>query len=185
MGKDGAVQQRLYLLMKIIVAGFVMSLLAGVLSLQLISWKMRESINALAMQQQPEHESTSHLGASFFYHRIGHSQGSVQAGFSYIPALPSLSSFLPTGQGDGATAALEGSGKYTIKVRHVTQKQAAEQMIDELNVAGLPAFMSPLQGGYRVSMGLFFDEQEAQDALQTLATRTAYRGEVLRLDAGP
>ncbi|MCY4381386.1 MAG: SPOR domain-containing protein, partial [Proteobacteria bacterium] len=115
--------------------------------------------------------------SSFFYHHIGSTPVtySQRNAFPLTSSLKKALSTLPTKS--------KPAEKYTVMVGHTKTEKEANRVLDELNLAGMPAFITPvsLESGrkvFRISMGLFAQQEEAREAKQTLRDRTSYNGEV-------
>ena len=167
-------RQGVFMLLKWLAAGSLMSLVAGVFAVQLVSWKVKRG---LAIYTPDEPESTE----LFFYDTIGSSP-------LMLSSLTRSAGLSETGMSSSLQPQANPSPlQFTVEVGYTRTQEGAGKVIDQLNVSGLPAFFAPVLRGskrdYRISMGVYTSEQEAQEALTTLQHRTRYKGKVVPFTA--
>ena len=167
-------------LVKLVVAGFFLSVVAGVFSWQLISLRIQEHLVSYEQQESSSAEPPS----PFFYNTVGSSPETPSSlPLPVVSVLQRNSSEVPS---EPSSSASSLAPRYTIKVEDVATEKEAQGLLDLLNKAGLPAFTSPLTDAplakYRITMGLFSSEEAAEEALKTLRERTTYTGHVVVVD---
>lgn len=163
-------------MIKLSVAAFLLAVVAGVFSWQLISLRVQKHLLSY------EHASQDSEDSSFFYNTVGFSPTKKSSAALPMPVALTVQKEVQQQQ-DSASAS--ASSRYTIQIKDAATSGEAQRMMDVLNQAGLPAFVrpSPTKGkeAYSITMGLFSTQQQASDALTTLKERTPYVGKIITI----